>query len=200
MEKRDRGLTTKGYDEDILVPEMRKSIAIYESGKALLGMMCPAFDEVYKVSVCPHGLPTGSTFFLPREERLESRVLTRGFMESKMVVSLAGRCAERLLLGDANITTAGAADLNLANATAKEMIYRCGFSKHLGPVPLMDSEDDYLADVHKISSIANLSTDLARCVCFGGGSLNFVQDCIRGVSGADGSSGGESIRRTGDEF
>ena len=161
-EKRDRGLSGREYDEDIVPDQMRKAIAIYEGGKALIGLMSPAYDEVYKVSVCPGGVPTGSTFFLPREERLESRVVTRGYMDSKLVVCLAGRCAERLLLGDANISTAGAADLNQANAVAKEMIYRCGFSKQLGPVALMDSEDTYVAEQHRTSAIGNVSTDIAR--------------------------------------
>lgn len=46
-----------------------------------------------QVSVCPGGVPTGYTYFIPQEEMLESRVMTRGYMESRMVVSLAGRCA-----------------------------------------------------------------------------------------------------------
>jgi len=43
--------------------------------------------------VCPGGAPTGYTYFIPQEELLESRVMTRGYMESRMVVLMAGRCA-----------------------------------------------------------------------------------------------------------
>ena len=50
--------------------------------------------------MCPGGVPTGYTYFIPQEEMLESRVLTRGYMESRMVVSLAGRCAIRSGLRD----------------------------------------------------------------------------------------------------
>ena len=46
---------------------------------------------------------TGYTYFIPQEEHLESRVVTRSYMEAKMVVALAGRCAEKLILGDASI-------------------------------------------------------------------------------------------------
>ena len=161
-EKRDQGTSAWNYDEDIVPPLLRRNIAVYEAGKALIGLMSPAYDEVYKVSACPGGIPSGSTFFLPREERLESSVVTRSYMDSKLVVSLAGRCAERLLLGDANISTAGAADLNVANAVAKEMVYRCGFSKHLGPVAFMDSVDDYIAQAYEMNTIPNVSTDIAR--------------------------------------
>eukprot|EP00210_Caulerpa_lentillifera_P005084 g4856.t1 len=162
MEKRNRGYMSRTYDQDIVPEHLRKAIAIYEAGKVLIGLMSPAYDEVYKVSVCPGGVPTGSTFFLPREDRLESRVVTRAYMESQMVVCLAGRCTERMLLGDANVSTAGAADLNRANAVAKEMVYRCGFNKHLGPVALMDADDSYVADSRRSQPIANISTDIAR--------------------------------------
>ena len=46
-----------------------------------------------QVSVCPGGVPTGYTYFIPQEEHLESRVVTRAYMEAKMVVGMAGRCA-----------------------------------------------------------------------------------------------------------
>lgn len=60
-----------------------------------------------QVSVCPGGAATGYTYFLPSEEHLEARVVTRGFMEARLTVAMAGRCAEKLLLGEANISTAG---------------------------------------------------------------------------------------------
>ena len=40
---------------------------------------------------------------------------------------MAGRCAERLVLGEANTSTAGSADLAAANRIAREMVFRCGF-------------------------------------------------------------------------
>ena len=46
-----------------------------------------------QVSACPGGAMTGYTYFIPSEEHLESRVTTRGFMEARMVVALAGRHA-----------------------------------------------------------------------------------------------------------
>lgn len=181
-EKRERGMSGRHYDEEIIPDEMRKGIAIYEAGKALVGLMSPSYDEVYKVTICPGGMPTGSTLFLPREERLESRVITRGYMEAKLTVCFGGRCAERLLMGDANISTAGAADLNVANGVAKEMIYRCGFSKHLGPVSLMDAEDVAVAEYHRTPPIANISTDLARLLLILSTNTKAVQNCFRGVS------------------
>ena len=44
-----------------------------------------------QVSICPGGVPTGYTYFIPQEEHLESRVVTRAYMEAKMVVAMSGR-------------------------------------------------------------------------------------------------------------
>ena len=64
--------------QDVIPPSMRRTIAVYESARALIGYVTPAYDEIQRVSVCPGGLATGYTYFLPQEERLESRVVTRG--------------------------------------------------------------------------------------------------------------------------
>jgi ATP-dependent Zn protease len=45
------------------------------------------------------------------------------------------RCAERLVLGDANITTAGAADLEQANNIAHEMVRRALLYPPAGIIP-----------------------------------------------------------------
>ena len=64
-------------------------------------------------------------------------------------------------MGEENLTTAGGADLAMANNVAREMVYRCGFSARLGPVALMDSEEVYL-NRERTRSVANISTPLAR--------------------------------------
>lgn len=73
---------------------------------------------------------------------------------------LLDRCAEKLILGEGNVTTAGASDLEHVNSIAREMVYRCGFSKRLGPVALMDNEEVYI-NKEQSRSIANIGTELA---------------------------------------
>lgn len=70
------------------------------------------------------------------------------------------RCAERLVLGEANITTAGGGDLDNVNNIAREMVYRCGFSKRLGPVALMDTEEVFIGK-GRTRAVANIGTELA---------------------------------------
>ncbi|KAK9821723.1 hypothetical protein WJX81_004862 [Elliptochloris bilobata] len=162
------------YDDDIVPPVMRKGIAVYEAARALMGLITPHYDEISKVSVCPGGVPTGYTYFIPQEELLESRVMTRGYMEARMVVSLAGRCAERMVLGESRVSTAGARDLDAANNVAREMVYRCGFSRRLGPVALMGSDQRFLHDA-RTRGVSNISTELARIA------LADVRDLVEGA-------------------
>ena len=70
------------------------------------------------------------------------------------------RCAEQLVLGEANISTASAGDLEQANNIAREMVYRCGFSKRLGPVALMDNEEVFIGR-GRTRAVANIGTELA---------------------------------------
>ena len=46
-----------------------------------------------QVEVCPGGQARGYTYCIPSEDRLEAGLLTRSFMETRMVVGMAGRRA-----------------------------------------------------------------------------------------------------------
>jgi hypothetical protein len=53
-----------------------------------------------QVSVCPGGATTGFTYFIPQEEHLETRVVTRQYMEAKMTVGMAGRFDPALVISE----------------------------------------------------------------------------------------------------
>lgn len=160
-DKMGSGGLAVAFENESIPDQMRRTISIYEAGRALIGYLTPDFDQIQRVSVCPGGLAIGYTYFLPSEERLESRITTRAYMESRMVVALAGRCAERLSLGEANVSTAGSVDLKAANAIGREMVYRCGFGRRTGPVALMDREEVYL-NTRRTRQVADISTEMAK--------------------------------------
>ena len=66
-----------------------------------------------------------------------------------------------MLLGEGRVSTAGAGDLKAANNIAREMVYRCGFSRRLGPVSLMSNERRFLND-NSPRSVVNIGTELGR--------------------------------------
>jgi cell division protease FtsH len=51
-------------------------------------------------------------------------------------------------MGAANITTAGASDLDQAVSLARDMIFKCGWSPTLGPINIADENEDFLSGQH----------------------------------------------------
>jgi len=70
----------------------------------------PEYDPVTKISIVPRGNAGGLTFFAPSEERLESGLYTRSYLENQMAVALGGRVAEELIYGEDEVTTGASGD------------------------------------------------------------------------------------------
>ena len=70
----------------------------------------PEYDPVTKISIVPRGAAGGLTFFAPSEERLESGLYTRSYLENQMAVALGGRVAEELIYGEDDVTTGASGD------------------------------------------------------------------------------------------
>lgn len=64
-----------------------------------------------------------------------------------------------MLLGEAHISTSGASDLEYANIVAREMVYKCGFSRRLGPVTLMDSTSGFLRG-QSVNHMSDVGTEI----------------------------------------
>lgn len=62
-----------------------------EAGHALVGALMPEYDPVAKISIIPRGQAGGLTFFAPSEERLESGLYSRSYLENQMAVALGRR-------------------------------------------------------------------------------------------------------------
>jgi ATP-dependent Zn protease len=87
------------------------SILLYaEAGHAIVGALMPEYDPVAKISIIPRGGAGGLTFFTPSEERLESGLYSRSYLENQMAVALGGRIAEEIIYGPDNVTTGASND------------------------------------------------------------------------------------------
>ncbi|CAG9461826.1 unnamed protein product [Pedinophyceae sp. YPF-701] len=118
----------------VVSEEKRRLVAYHEAGHALVGALMPEYDPVTKITIVPRGPAGGITFFAPSEERLESGLYSRAYLENQMAVAMGGRIAEELIFGDDNITTGAAGDFQQVSRTARMMVEQVGFSKSLGPV------------------------------------------------------------------
>lgn len=64
----------------------------------------PEYDPVAKISIIPRGQAGGLTFFAPSEERLESGLYSRSYLENQMAVALGGRSVYLAIHENMNIT------------------------------------------------------------------------------------------------
>lgn len=120
----------------VVSEEKKKLVAYHEAGHALVGALMPEYDPVAKISIIPRGQAGGLTFFAPSEERLESGLYSRSYLENQMAVALGGRVAEEVIFGTENVTTGASNDFMQVSRVARQMVERFGFSKKIGQVAI----------------------------------------------------------------
>jgi len=123
--------------KDRVISEKKKELVAYhESGHAIVGALMPDYDPVAKVSIIPRGQAGGLTFFTPSEERMESGLYSRSYLQNQMAVALGGRVAEEIVYGEEEVTTGASNDLQQVANVARQMITKFGMSDKIGPVAL----------------------------------------------------------------
>ncbi len=121
-----------------VISEKEKRITAYhESGHAILFHLLPDVGPVHTVSIIPTGRgAAGYTMPLPEKDEMFN---TKGQMEQNIIVSLGGRVAEELIIGD--VTTGASQDIKQATAIARAMVTKYGMSEKVGLINY-DNEDD----------------------------------------------------------
>lgn len=123
--------------KDRVMSEKRKTLVAYhEAGHALVGALMPDYDPVQKISIIPRGRAGGLTWFTPSEERMDSGLYSRSYLQNQMAVALGGRIAEEIIFGEEEVTTGASNDLQQVARVARQMVTRYGMSDRLGPVAL----------------------------------------------------------------
>ncbi len=123
--------------KDRVMSEKRKTLVAYhEAGHALVGALMPDYDPVQKISIIPRGNAGGLTWFTPSEDRMESGLYSRSYLQNQMAVALGGRIAEEIIFGEEEVTTGASNDLQQVARVARQMVMRYGMSEKLGPVAL----------------------------------------------------------------
>ncbi len=127
--------------KDRVMSEKRKSLVAYhEAGHALVGALMPDYDPVQKISIIPRGRAGGLTWFTPSEDRMDSGLYSRSYLQNQMAVALGGRIAEEIIFGEEEVTTGASNDLQQVARVARQMVTRFGMSDRLGPVALGRSQ------------------------------------------------------------
>ncbi len=116
----------------------KKLTAYHESGHAIVGLLVPEHDPVYKVSIIPRGRALGVTMFLPEQDRYSH---SKRRLESQLASLFGGRVAEELIFGADNVTTGASNDIMRATEIARKMVTSWGLS-NMGPLTFGQEEGE----------------------------------------------------------
>jgi cell division protease FtsH len=119
-------------------PSRQLLVAYHEAGHAIMGLLTPDYDMVTKVTIIPRTNGAGGfTLFTPPEERLESGMYSKRYLEAQLTVALGGRVAEEIVYGKEEVTTGASNDLQQVRNIARRMVAQWGFANEaLGTAPV----------------------------------------------------------------
>jgi cell division protease FtsH len=138
---RDRILLGRRDSTNALLPEEKYSVAVHETGHALVAALSSHADPVAKVTILPAGQALGVTEQLPENER---HLYPESYLKDSLAVRLGGRAAELLVLGEAS--TGASNDLAGATQLAVRMIREWGLSDRVGPIGYTSDGPGYLGE------------------------------------------------------
>ena len=128
----------ESYMKELLGPQKKtrvrreidnKLTAYHEAGHAVVSYYCENTDPVKHITIIPAGRAGGVTVSVPLED---VSYKTRGAMLDDIRMSLGGRIAEELIMGD--ISTGASGDIQQATKIARDMVTRYGMSDEMGTV------------------------------------------------------------------
>merc|ERR1719389_1123092 len=119
-------------------PDRQRLVAYHEAGHAVAGLLTPDYDMVTKVTIIPRTNGAGGfTLFTPSEERLESGMYSKRYLEAQLCVALGGRVAEEIIFGEEEVTTGASNDLQQVRNIARRMVAQWGFANdQMGAAPV----------------------------------------------------------------
>jgi cell division protease FtsH len=115
----------------------KRLTAYHEAGHAITIRVASTTDKVDRISIIPSGRAGGYTSFKPDEDKTYQ---TRSQLIENIIISLGGRAAEDLVLGE--ISTGAYNDLKQSNKIARNMVTKYGMSEKLGNLILGDENDE----------------------------------------------------------
>jgi cell division protease FtsH len=118
----------------------KKLIAYHEVGHAIVASLLEKHDEVEKVTLIPRGGAKGLTWFAPEEDAM---LVSRSELLARIITTLGGRVAEKVVFGDPEITTGASNDLQQVTNIARQMVTRYGMSS-IGPIALEDNNNEQI--------------------------------------------------------
>jgi cell division protease FtsH len=135
-----------------MTDERKKLVAVHEAGHALVGSLCPGYDQVTKVTIVPRGNAGGLTLFEPNAAQGDMGLYTRKYLQDRLAVALGGRVAEEAVFGESQVTNGASQDLQNAKNLARHMVEELGFNT-FGPLVTTDSQEGRMVSSRLIGNL-----------------------------------------------
>ncbi|HPD00151.1 MAG TPA: ATP-dependent zinc metalloprotease FtsH [Acetivibrio sp.] len=139
----------------VMSDKEKRLTAYHEAGHAIAVKAVSTTDKVDRISIIPSGMAGGFTAHKPDEDK---NYHTKSHLLEKIVVSLGGRAAEEIVLGE--ISTGAYSDLKQANSIARSMITKYGMSDKLGNL-IFGNENDEVFIGRDFAQTRNYSEEVA---------------------------------------
>jgi cell division protease FtsH len=112
--------------------EIKKRVAIHESGHALMALTFNSYFNLQKVSIqATYSGAGGYTIFTDKPEISEGGLYTKDILKKRLIIALGGKAAEAVYYGENFISVGATQDLNQANQLALNMIEKFGMGNKL---------------------------------------------------------------------
>jgi cell division protease FtsH len=138
----------------------KKLTAYHEAGHAIVGLLVPSHDPVYKVTIIPRGRALGITMFLPEEDRYS---YSKERLESSISSLFGGRIAEEIIFCRNSVTTGASNDIHRSTEIARNMVTKWGLSEKLGPLVYSEEEGEIFLG-HSVTQHKQVSDETAHLI------------------------------------
>jgi len=144
----------------VMSEDEKRLTAYHEAGHAIVGLMVPEHDPVYKVSIIPRGRALGVTMFLPEEDKYS---YSKQKLESNISSLFGGRIAEEMVFGREKVTTGASNDIQRTTDIARNMVTKWGLSERLGPLTYAEEEGEVFLG-RQMTQHKNVSDETAHII------------------------------------
>ena len=144
----------------VMSEDEKKLTAYHEAGHAIVGLLVPDHDPVYKVTIIPRGRALGVTMFLPEQDRYS---FSKQRLQSQISSLFGGRLAEELIFGAEKVTTGASNDIERATEIARSMVTKWGLSDKLGPLTYSEDEGEVFLG-RSVTEHKNVSDQTAHAI------------------------------------
>ncbi|MFW8637054.1 ATP-dependent zinc metalloprotease FtsH [Cribrihabitans pelagius] len=124
----------------VLTQDQKEKTAYHEAGHAVVGLVLPECDPVYKATIIPRGGALGMVVSLPEMDRLNWH---KDECEQKLAMTMAGKAAEIIKYGEGHVSNGPAGDIQQASQLARAMVMRWGMSEKVGNIDYAEAHEGY---------------------------------------------------------